>query len=142
MRYTYTSKQTSKRSTHTFAGFFGIFSTSINQILLYFCSTKEYNTKLSTTPKTYDDSQNTRHRTPSAPQLQNISHNHALSLVPRNFRRIALTELISTSHRHTQSPIIHILTQQKNFGETYEQFIEQPHTTNFRSQINPLFSPR
>ena len=40
-----------------FAGFFGIFSTSINKILLD-AQIKEYNTKLSTTPNTYDESRN------------------------------------------------------------------------------------
>ena len=38
-----------------FAGFFGIFSTSINKKLLD-AQSKEYNTKLSTTPNKYDDS--------------------------------------------------------------------------------------
>ena len=38
-----------------FAGFFGIFSTSINKILLD-AQIKEYNTKLSTTPNAYDES--------------------------------------------------------------------------------------
>ena len=54
MRNTHTRKQTSKRSNHAFAGFFGIFSTSINKILLD-AQIKEYNTKLSTTPNTYDE---------------------------------------------------------------------------------------
>ena len=36
-----------------FAGFFGIFSTSINKILLD-AQIKEYDTKLSTAPNTYD----------------------------------------------------------------------------------------
>ena len=40
-----------------FAGFFGIFSTSINRHLLD-AQIKEYNTKLSTTPNTYDESRN------------------------------------------------------------------------------------
>ena len=38
-----------------FAGFFGIFSTSINEVLLD-AQIKEYNSKLSTTPDTYDES--------------------------------------------------------------------------------------
>ena len=37
------------------AGFFGIFSTSNNKILLD-AQIKDYNTKLSTTPNTYDES--------------------------------------------------------------------------------------
>ena len=47
------------------AGFFGIVSTSINKIILD-AQIKEYNTKLSTTPNTYDDSQNNRNTTPTA----------------------------------------------------------------------------
>ena len=39
-------------------------------------------------------------------------------------------------------PIQHIITQQSNIEDTYEQIIEQPHTTSFRSQNNHLFSPR
>ena len=78
-----------------FAGFFGIFSTSINKKLLD-AQIKEYNTKLSTTPNTNDDSQNNTNTTPTAPQLQNLNHNHPLSLVPRNFRNIALTDLITS----------------------------------------------
>ena len=38
-----------------FAGFFGIFSSSINKILLD-AQLKEYNTKLSTTPNLYEES--------------------------------------------------------------------------------------
>ena len=50
-----------------FAEFFGIFSTSINKLILH-AQIKEYNTKLSTTPFTYDDSQNNATTTPTAPQ--------------------------------------------------------------------------
>ena len=75
-----------------FPGFFGIFSTSINKIILD-AQIKEYNSKLSTEPNTYDDSQNNTNTTPTAPQLQKLNHNHPLSLVPRNFRNIALTDL-------------------------------------------------
>ena len=63
-----------------FAGFFVIFSTSMNEIFLD-AQIKEYNTKLSTTPETYDDSHNNTN-----PQLQNLNHKLSLSLVPRNFR--------------------------------------------------------
>ena len=87
MRNTHTSKQTSKRSTHTFCRIFGIFSPSINKILLD-AQIKEYNTKLSATPTTYDDSQNNTSTTPTAPQLQNVNHNHRLSLLTRNFRNL------------------------------------------------------
>ena len=123
-----------------FAVFFGIFSTSINKILLD-AQIKECNTKLSTTPNTYDESQNNTNTTPTAPQLQKLNHNHPLSLVPRNFRNIALTDLITSRSNYPQSPIQHIITQQPSIEDTYEQSIEQPHTTNFRSQNNHLFSP-
>ena len=53
-----------------FAGFFGIFSTSVSKILLD-AQIKEYNTKLSRTPITYDDSRANTNTTPTAPQLQN-----------------------------------------------------------------------
>ena len=89
-----------------FAGFFRIFSTSINEILLD-AQVKEYKTKLSTKPNTYDDSQNNSDTTPTAPQLQNLDHNHPLSLVPRNFRNIALTELITLRSNYPQSSIQH-----------------------------------
>ena len=85
MRNPHTSKETRKRTTHTFAGFFGIFSTSINKILLD-AQMKEYKTKLSTTPNTYDESQNNTNTLPTAPQLPSLNRNHPLSLVPRNFR--------------------------------------------------------
>ena len=124
-----------------FTGFFGIFSTSINKILLD-AQTKEYNTKLSTTPNTYDESRNDKNTTPTAPQLQNLNHNHPLSLVTQNFRNIALTDLRTSRSNYPQSPIQQIITQQPNMDDTYEQIIEQPHTTNLRSQNNHLFSPR
>ena len=49
------------------AGFFGIFSTSVNKILLD-AQIQEYNTKLSVTPNTYDNSQN--------PQAQHLLHHN------------------------------------------------------------------
>ena len=124
-----------------FAEFFGIFCTSINKMVLD-AQIKEYNTKLSTTPNTYDESQKNTITTPTAPQLQNLNHNHPLSLVPQNFRNIALTDLINSRFSYPQSPIQHILTQQPSIEDTYEQVIEQPHTTNFLSQNNHLFGPR
>ena len=51
-----------------FAGFFGIYSSSINKILLD-AQIKEYNTKLSTNPNTYDDSNNNTNALPTAPHL-------------------------------------------------------------------------
>ena len=141
MRNIHTSKQTSKCSTQLFAGLFGIISTSIKKILLD-AQIKEYNTKLSTTPNTYDDSQNNTNTLRTAPQLQSLNHNHPLSLVPRNFRNIAQTDLINSRPNYPQSPIQYIITQQSNIEDTYEQIIEQPHTANFLSQNNNLFSPR
>ena len=128
-----------------FAGFFGIFSTSINKTLLD-AQIKEYNSKLSTTPNTYDESRNDPNTTPTTPQLQNLNQNYPLSLVPPNFRNIALTDLITSRSNYPQSPIQHIITQQPNMEDTYNQSIEQPHITNFHSQnsqvgsLHPSFS--
>ena len=121
-----------------FAGFFRIFSTSISKILLD-AQIKEYNTKLSTTPNTYDDGQNNTNTTPTAPQLQSLNHNHPISLVTRNFRNIALKDLISSRPNYPQHPIQHIINQQSNLEHTYEQIIEQTQTTNFCSQNNLFF---
>ena len=87
-----------------FAGFFGTFLTSINKILLD-AQIKAYNTKLSKLPKTYDESRNDTKTTPTAPQLQSLNHNHHLSLVPRNFRNIALSVLITSRSNSPQSPV-------------------------------------
>ena len=122
-----------------FARFFGKFSTSINKILLD-AQIKDNNTMLSTTPNTYDESRNNTNTTPTAPQLKNLNHNHPLSLVPRNIRHLALTDLITSRSNYPQSPIQHIVTQQPNIDDTYEPNIKQPHTTNFRSQDNHFFA--
>ena len=119
---------------------FGIFSKSINKTVLD-AQIKKYNTKLSTTPNLYDDSQNNTNTTPTAPQLQNLNHNYPLSLVPQNFRNITLSDLISSRQNYPQSPIQHIVTQQSHIDDTYEQIVERPHATNFRSQNNHRFSP-
>ena len=124
-----------------FAGFFGIFSTSIDKILSD-AQIKENNTKLSTTPNTYDESQNNTNTLPTAPQLTSLNRNHPLSLVPRNFRNLALVNIANSRPNHIQSPIQHIVTQQPQNDDTYEQIIEQPHTTSFQSQNNNFFSPR
>ena len=121
-----------------FAGFFGIISTSINKILLD-AQIKEYNTKLSTKPNTYDESQHNTNASPTAPQLPSLHPNHPLSLVPRNFRNLALTKITSSRPNYIQSPIHHIKTQQPQSDDTYEQLIEQTHTTNFQSQNNHFF---
>ena len=66
------------------AGFFGTLSSSINKILLD-AQIKEYNTKLSTRPNTYDEEQNNTNTLFTAPPLPNLPQNHPLSLVPRIF---------------------------------------------------------
>ena len=139
-KHTQVSKQASVAGI-LFAGFIGIFSEFKNKILLE-AQIKEYNIKLSTTPKTYDNSQNNTNTTPTVPQLQSLNHNHPLSLVPRKIRNIALADLITSRPTYPQSPIQHIITQQPNIEDIYEQIIEQSLTTNFRSQNNHLFSPR
>ena len=121
-----------------FAGFFGIFSSLINKILLD-AQIKEYNTKLSTNPNPYDDSNNNTNAIPTAPHLPN---NHPLSFGSRNFRNLAITNPLNLRTSHIQSPIQHIVTQQPSIDDTYEQIIEQPHTTTFQSQNNHFFSPR
>ena len=87
----------------------------------------EHNKKLSTTPNTYNNPQGTKNTTPTAPQLHTLQNNHPLSLVPRNYRNISQTEHISTSRRYPQSPVTHIVAQQLNLDEMYEQTIEQQH---------------
>ena len=61
MRNKHTSKQTSKRSTHTFCRIFGIFSTSISKVFLD-AQMNEYNKKLSTTPNAYDKLQDNKNQ--------------------------------------------------------------------------------
>ena len=84
-----------------FAGFFGIISSSINKIILD-AQIKEYNTKLSTNPNTYNDSINNTNALPAAPHLPN---NHPLSLVSRNFRNLAITNTLNLRPSHIQSSI-------------------------------------
>ena len=124
-----------------FAGFFGIFSTSINKILLD-AQIKEYNTKIATRQNTYDEEHNNVDITPTAPQLPPLPNNHPLSLVPRKFRNLAITHNPNFRLTTSQSPIQHIMTHQSQDHNTYEQIIEQPHTTAFQSQNNHFFSPR
>ena len=62
------------------AGFFGIFSSSINKLLLD-AQIKESNAKLSTRANTYDEEHNNTNTTPTAPHLPNQPQNHSLSLV-------------------------------------------------------------
>ena len=124
-----------------FAGFFGIFSSSINKILLD-AQIKKYNTKLSTHPNTYDDSNNNTNALPTAPHLPSLHHNHPLSLFSQNFRNLAIKNPLNLRPSHIQSPIQHIVTQHTPIDDTYEQITDQPHTTTFQSQNNPFFSPR
>ena len=124
-----------------FAGFFGRFSASINKILLD-AQIKAYNTKIFTRPNTYDEERNNVDTTPTAPQIPTLPQNHPLSLVPRNFRNLAIANNPSFRPNTTQSPIQHIMTHHSQNDNTYEQNIEQPHTTTFQSQNNHFFSPR
>ena len=54
---TYRKKPTSQRSTHIICRIFGKFSSSVNKILLD-AQIKAHNTKLSTNPNSYVDSNN------------------------------------------------------------------------------------
>ena len=124
-----------------FAGFFGIFSSSIIKILLD-AQIKEYNTKLSTNPNTYNDSNNNTNALPTPPHLPNLHHNHPLSLASRNFRNLAITNPPNLRPSHIQSPIQRIVTPHPPNDDTYEQIFEQPHNTTFQSQNNQFFSQR
>ena len=73
---------------------------------------------------------------PPAPQLRKLNLIHPLSLVQQNIRNVALTNFTSSRTNYIQSPIHHIVTHQSQSEDTYEQIIEQPHITNFRSQNN------
>ena len=123
-----------------FAGFLGIFSSSINKLLLD-AQIKENNTKIATTQNTYDGEHNNIEVTPTAPQLPPLPHNHPLSLVPRNFRNLAITHNPNFRPNISQSPIQHIMTHHSQDDNTYEQIIEQPHTTAFQSPNNHFFQP-
>ena len=89
-----------------FAGFFEIFSSSINKILLD-AQIKEYNTKLATRPNTYDEEHNNVDTTPTAPQVPFLPQNYPLSLVPQNLRNLAITNIPSFRPSTAQSPIQH-----------------------------------
>ena len=119
-----------------FAGFFvGIFSSSINKLLLD-KQIKEYNTKKSPRPNTYDEDYNNVDTTPTAPQIPTLPQNHPLSLVPRNVRNLAIKNKPNLRPNTTQSPIQNIITHHSQNDNTFEQIIEQPHTTTFQSQNN------
>ena len=137
MHNTYTSKP----ARILFAGFFGIFSSSINKILLD-VQTKEYNTKISTRPNTYDEEHNSTNKLSIANQtyLPNLPQNHPLSLVSRNFRNLAIKNPPNLRPNTIKSSIQHIVTQHLQNDDTYEQIFEQPHTTTFQSQNNPFLA--
>ena len=122
-----------------FAGFFGIFSSSINKILLD-AQIKEYNTKISTRPNTYNEEHNNVDTTPTAPQIPTLPQNHPLSLVPRSFRNLAITNNPNFTPNTTQSPIHHIMTNHSQNENTYEQIIKKPHTTTFQPQNNDFLA--
>ena len=113
MRYTHTSEAPSKCSTYAICRIFWNFLI-INQI-------KEYNTKISTRPNTYDEEHNNVDTTPTAPQIPTLPQNHPLSLVPRNFRNLAITNNPNFRPNTTQSPIQHIMTHHSQKDNTYEQ---------------------
>ena len=92
-----------------FAEFFGIFSSSINKILLD-AQIKEYNTKIATTQNTYDEEHINIEVMPTAPQLPPLPNNHPLFLVPRNFRNLAITHNPNFRPNISQSPKKHIMT--------------------------------
>ena len=105
-----------------FAGFFGIFSSSLNKKLLD-AQIKEYNTKISTRQNTYDEEHNNIEITPTAPQLPPLPQNHSLSLVPRNFRNLAITKDRNSRPNIAPSPIQHIMTHHSQNDNTYKQII-------------------
>ena len=95
--------------------------------------------KIATRQNTYDEEHNNVDTKPTAPQLPPLPHNHPLSLVRRNFRNLAITHNPNFGPTTSQSPIQHIMTHQSQDDNTYEQIIEQPHTTAFQSQNNIFF---
>ena len=141
MRLTHTSKQTSKCSTYTICRMFWNFFI-INKQITSRCTNKKNNTKISTRQNTYDEEHNNIEIATTAPQLPPLPQNHSLSLVPHNFRNLAITNNPNSRPNITQSPIQHIMTHHSQNDNTYEQIKEQPHTTTFQSQHKHFFSPR
>ena len=74
MRYTHTSKQISKCSTHTVCRIFWNFFI-INKQNTSRRTNKEYNTKIATRQNTYDEEHNNIEVTPTAPQLPPLPQN-------------------------------------------------------------------
>ena len=122
MRYTHTNKSPSKCSTYTICKVFLSFSSSISKIFLD-VQIKEYNTKISTRQNTYDEEHNNVDTKPTAPQIPPQPQNHPLSLVPQNFRNLAITNNPNFRPNTTQSPIQHIKTHHSQNDNTYEQLI-------------------
>ena len=135
------SKQTSNCSTYTIGRIIWNFFI-INKQNTFRCTNKRIQYKISTRPNTYNDEHNNVDTTPTAPQIPTLPQNHPLSLVPRNFRNLAITYNPNFRPNTTQSPIQHIILHHSQNENTYEQIIEQPHTTTFQSQNNHFFSPR
>ena len=75
-------------------------------------------------------------------ETKRVQRYEYLSLVPQNLKNIALTDFITSRSNNQQSLIQHKITPQPSTEDTYEQIIKQPHTTNFYSHNNHLFSPR
>ena len=104
MRYTHTQvNRQASVAPILFAGCFRIFSSSINKILLD-AQIKNNNTKISTRQNTYDEEHYNIEITPTAPQLPPLPQNHPLSLVPRNFRNLAITNNPNSRPITTHSP--------------------------------------
>ena len=59
---------------------------------------------------------------------RHLQHHNYIHYKIKSYRKISLTEQISTSHGYPQSPLTHIIAQQPNVEKTYKQTIEQPHT--------------
>ena len=141
MRYSHTSQPSSQCSTHIICRTFWNILSSINKILLD-AQTKDYNTKLAARPNTYDEEHKNVDPTPTATPIQALPQNHPLSLVPRNSRHLAITNDPNFRPKSIDGPIQHITAHHSQNDNTYEQIIEQPHTTTFQSQHNHFFSPR
>ena len=54
------------------------------------------------------------------PQLPSLRHDHPLSLVPRTFRKFALTNITSSRPNYKQSSNHHIVSQQFQSDDTKE----------------------
>ena len=123
-----------------FAGFFGIFSSSKNKLLLD-AQIKEYNTKISTRQNTYDEKHNNIEITPTAPHLPPLLQNHSLSVVPRNFRNLAITNNPNSRPNIPQSPIQHIMTHHSKNDNTYKKNYRTTPHHHFSVSKKSLFQP-